>query len=236
MTSPLKSESPMLGEINTGSTPFELQQQPDTSNININNNENNGTNNDDEQLSQLNLEQVQQSEFNSILPQDIIGGNDSGSIQYLDSGTTVPNYENNTFEINSDLMDIDQLPTDLPPTQQDQEDPSTSALKQETTEDQSQPQETEEDPISKIKKIELLPNLYTILFDITKGTKSPKDFNNLSSGIRLKINNLKNHIKEIDEIQIPPNLMLEKINLINENNIKKQKLINDLRLKINEQF
>ncbi|KAI5959772.1 uncharacterized protein KGF55_005004 [Candida pseudojiufengensis] len=229
MTSPLKSETPMTGELAT--TPF-FQQQADNSNLNIDKEHFNyqSTNPTDK-------DHVQQGGTNNdILPQDLL--DIDSNLQYLNTQSDASNTNTTEFQMNNDLMDIDQLPSDLTT------DQSTSPKKTELQDGaqvdshlstQEQPKE-EDDPIIKIKQIELLPDLYKILYNISQNKASSKDFVNLSSLTRSKINNLKNIIKEIDGINISPNIMMEKIQLIHENNLKKQELMNSLILKVNEKF
>lgn len=93
-----------------------------------------------------------------------------------------------------------------------------------------------DDPLSKIKQVQLLPELYDILFNFTNGSIHPRDFDKHIGNLRSKLNNLKLYILEIEGIDVTPEMMMNDINRLKENNAKKQNLINTFRDKVRNEF
>ncbi|KAG5419481.1 hypothetical protein I9W82_003248 [Candida metapsilosis] len=93
-----------------------------------------------------------------------------------------------------------------------------------------------DDPLSKIKQVQLLPELYDILFNFTSGSIHPRDFDKHIGNLRSKLNNLKSYISEIEGIDVTPEMMMNDINRLKENNAKKQNLINTFRDKVRNEF
>lgn len=93
-----------------------------------------------------------------------------------------------------------------------------------------------EDPLAKIKQIQLLPELYSILFDFTNGKIHPRDFDKYIANLRSKLNNLKLYILEIDGIDVSPETMMNEINQLKENNSKKQSLLDSFKDKVKNDF
>mgnify|MGYP000032437017 CR=1 FL=1 len=96
--------------------------------------------------------------------------------------------------------------------------------------------DNQDDPLAKIKQIQLLPELYNILFDFTNGKIHPRDFDKHIGNLRSKLDNLKLYILEIDGIDVTPEIMMNEINRLKENNVKKQTLLNSFRNKIKNDF
>lgn len=93
-----------------------------------------------------------------------------------------------------------------------------------------------EDPLAKINQIQLLPELYSILFDFTNGKIHPRDFDKYIANLRSKLNNLKLYILEIDGIDVSPETMMNEINQLKENNSKKQSLLDSFKDKVKNDF
>ncbi|CAK9442222.1 uncharacterized protein LODBEIA_P59650 [Lodderomyces beijingensis] len=98
---------------------------------------------------------------------------------------------------------------------------------------QKQPQQ-EDDPIAKIAEIELLPELYSLLFDITNGNKQAKDFDKYVGALRLKLAKLKSSIQEIEGLDESPETTKAKIHRLRENNLQKRLLLDSFRRRVDE--
>lgn len=86
-------------------------------------------------------------------------------------------------------------------------------------------QESELLALQKAEMIELLPNLFTLLQQLEKGELQPKDFDNHAGTIRIKLNEMRHLLLEIDGICEPVSDRLEKIDAIRESNLRKKEFI-----------
>lgn len=98
-----------------------------------------------------------------------------------------------------------------------------------TMEDAEEPRES---PLDKVEAIELLPNLFTLLHQLEKGELQPKDFYNHAGTIRMKLNNMKQLLTEIDGICEPVSDREAKIAKMKESNQRKVEFINAFRNRV----
>ncbi|KAI5970189.1 hypothetical protein CANMA_000800 [Candida margitis] len=143
----------------------------------------------------------------------------------------------------SDKMDIDtpaegtntsQLNTDLEPAFKAA--PNSSLDKTDADETNANEDRGEDDPLEKIKQVQLLPEIYSLLFDVSNGKIQPRDFDKHIGTLRSKLNNLRSYISEVEGIDVAPETMMREINWLKENNLKKQNLLSSFRDKVRNDF
>lgn len=98
--------------------------------------------------------------------------------------------------------------------------------------DQSQQQQTEYNPIDKIKQIQIMPELTKLLLEVNNGTKQAKDFDKLIGGLRLKISKLRQHVLEIEGIEDSPESMKAQIEKLKQDNQRKQVALQEFKEKV----
>ncbi|SGZ49426.1 CIC11C00000005288 [Sungouiella intermedia] len=90
----------------------------------------------------------------------------------------------------------------------------------------------EVDPLQKLGDIELLPDLFALLQSLEKGDVQPKDFNNNAGTMRLKVNNVRQYLQEVDGICETVNEREKKIKTIEESNEKKVEFLSQFRERV----
>lgn len=108
------------------------------------------------------------------------------------------------------------------------EKPKKSPLSREPSESNTE----DVDPIQKLSDIELLPDLFALIQSLEKGDIQPKDFNNNAGTIRLKANNIRQYLQEVDGICESVNERQEKIKTIRESNEKKVEFLSSFRARV----
>lgn len=108
------------------------------------------------------------------------------------------------------------------------EKPKKSPLSRESPESSTE----DADPIQKLADIELLPDLFVLIQSLEKGDIQPKDFNNNAGTIRLKTNNIRQYLQEVDGICESVNERQERIKTIRESNEKKVEFLSLFRARV----
>lgn len=103
-----------------------------------------------------------------------------------------------------------------------------SPLRHEVTD--SDPEEV--DPLKKLADIELLPDLFALLQSLEKGDMQPKDFDNNAGTIRLKVNNVRQYLQEVEGISETVSEREKKIKTIEESNEKKVEFLSQFRERV----
>ncbi|KAL6450423.1 hypothetical protein SBY92_004629 [Candida maltosa Xu316] len=96
--------------------------------------------------------------------------------------------------------------------------------------------EEEKDPIQKMRSMEILPDLYNLMYDLNNkdNTKvTAKDFDKYLGSLRLKLNNLKNLMQQVDGIGEDLTNTMGKIETLQKNNYSKQNFLADFKAKVN---
>ncbi|EGW30076.1 uncharacterized protein SPAPADRAFT_63695, partial [Spathaspora passalidarum NRRL Y-27907] len=91
--------------------------------------------------------------------------------------------------------------------------------------DPSESDVEEEDPIDKMRSMEILPDLFNLIHDVIQGKIQPKDFHNNAGSLRLKLNTLKQYMQEVEGIGETLQSTQAKIESLRENNEKKRALL-----------
>lgn len=86
--------------------------------------------------------------------------------------------------------------------------------------------------LQKLKDIELLPDLFTLMQSLEKGDLQPKDFDNNAGNIRLKVNTVRQYLQEIDGICETVAERKSKIQAIRQSNEKKVEFLGLFREKV----
>ncbi|KAI5965127.1 hypothetical protein KGF57_000920 [Candida theae] len=168
------------------------------------------------------------------------GTNQEGQITTRDDKSH-SDAQNGTNQVDHSLLEIDKMDIDTP---REQVNTSRTATEPEPVDTGSPhnnttlatPNDQSDDALAKIKQIQLLPELYDILFNFTNGQIHPRDFDKHIGNMRSKLNNLKSYISEIDDIEVTPESMMSEINRLRENNLKKQSLLESFGDKVRNEF
>lgn len=94
--------------------------------------------------------------------------------------------------------------------------------------------ESEGSALDRAEVIELLPNLFTLLQQLEKGELQPKDFDNHAGTIRMKLNEMRQLLLEIDGICEPVEERLEKIEAMRESNLRKKEFIRAFQQRVDQ--
>lgn len=92
------------------------------------------------------------------------------------------------------------------------------------------------DPIEKMRSLEILPDLFNLLYDLNNEENSkvtPKDFDKYLGSLRLKLSNLKNLMLEVEGINETLSYTLDKIESLKQNNIKKEAFLLNFKNSVN---
>lgn len=96
----------------------------------------------------------------------------------------------------------------------------------------SAPEPEEADPLKKLADIELLPDLFALLQGLEKGDMQPKDFNNNAGTIRLKVNNVRQYLQDVEGVCETVSEREKKIKTIEESNEKKVEFLGQFRERV----
>lgn len=97
-------------------------------------------------------------------------------------------------------------------------------------------EEEDEDVVSKLRDVEVLPQLFSLLHDLDTGVISVRDFDNNAGSVRLKLNTLKQYLQEVEGINESIEVRKTKIDALKENNLKKEELLQRFRSKVETVF
>lgn len=93
---------------------------------------------------------------------------------------------------------------------------------------------TEVDLISKIRQQEVIPELFSILHALRTQKLLVKDFDNKLGSIRLKLNNIKQYLRQIDGITESIEERQQKIKLLIDANEINAKFLQEFKSKLND--
>lgn len=97
--------------------------------------------------------------------------------------------------------------------------------------------EEEEDPIDKMRSIEILPDLFNLLYELNNSSNTKvtaKDFDKYLGSLRLKLGNIKNSMQQIDNINETLVNTFDKIEKLEQNNNNKQNFLLQLKQKVDQ--
>lgn len=89
-------------------------------------------------------------------------------------------------------------------------------------------------PVLKLCDIELLPDLFVLIQSLEKGDIQPKDFDNNAGTIRLKANNVRQYLQEVDGITETVSEREKRIETIRSANEKKVEFLGQFRQRVLE--
>ena len=138
---------------------------------------------------------------------------------------------------NKDAMDIDySIPSDTIKMFEEARDDIVMKDSGNGTPDQNpNPEEEgdEDDPIQKMRRMHILPDLFNMIHDLLRGKILAKDFDNTAGSLRLKLATLKKYMQEVEGIgETLQNTQL-KIENLKQNNEMKYSLLKQFKLKVN---
>lgn len=92
------------------------------------------------------------------------------------------------------------------------------------------------DPLERLSKQELIPELFSILHDLKTDKVKAKDFDNQLGGIRLKLNNIKQYLREVPEVLESIKDREERIENLQQSNTKKLEVLNQFKNRIKSEL
>lgn len=87
-------------------------------------------------------------------------------------------------------------------------------------------------PLDRLDKQELIPELFSILHDLMTDKVKAKDFDNQLGGIRLKLDNIKQQLKEVPDIFETIDQRQERIDNLKQSNSKKLDFLNKFKERV----
>ncbi|KAK6454270.1 RNA polymerase II transcription mediator complex subunit 9-domain-containing protein [Scheffersomyces xylosifermentans] len=90
----------------------------------------------------------------------------------------------------------------------------------------------EEDPIQKMRVMEILPDLFNLLHDLQNGVISAKDFDNNAGSLRLKLATLRQYLQEVEGINESIKSREAKIESLRHNNAKRYEFLSRFQAKV----
>lgn len=100
--------------------------------------------------------------------------------------------------------------------------------------DVSRPKHDDDEVVQKLSKIELLPDLFSLLHSLQLGELQAKDFDNNLGVIRQKLSNIRQILLEVEGIEEPLKEREERIEVLRESNERKWGVLEELRVRISE--
>lgn len=83
----------------------------------------------------------------------------------------------------------------------------------------------DDDPIDKMREMEILPDLFNLLHDLQNGTILAKDFDNNAGSLRLKLTTLRQYLQEVEGINELIKSREAKIESLRVNNAKRYEFL-----------
>lgn len=103
--------------------------------------------------------------------------------------------------------------------------------------DNEEDDEKEEDPIDKMRSMEVLPDLFNLLYELNNSDNTKvtaKDFDKYLGSLRLKLSNFKDSMQQIDNINETLVNTFDKIEKLKQNNHNKQSFLLQLKQKVDQ--
>lgn len=100
--------------------------------------------------------------------------------------------------------------------------------------DVSRTQHYDNEVVQKLTKIELLPELFSLLHSLQQGELQAKDFDNNIGVIRQKLSNIRQILLEVEGIEEPLKEREERIEVLRESNERKWGVLEELRARISK--
>lgn len=176
----------------------------------------------------------------------LIGSYLTTCIYDMDSPGLIP--PNQSFQSPAQLEDsslgsLNGIQTKLnspAPTGMDISRNESSPLKSETPMDvdmdenqENEDHEEDEGPLTKLEKIELLPELYNLIHSLQNGEILAKDFDNNAGNIRLKLSVIRQTLQDIEGIEELVSEREAKIASLKSLNTRKRDFLNNFKASIN---
>lgn len=108
---------------------------------------------------------------------------------------------------------------------------------EQVVEEEEEEGDEEEDPIDKMRSIEILPDLFNLLYELNNSSNTKvtaKDFDKYLGSLRLKLGNIKNSMQQIDNINETLVNTFDKIEKLEQNNNNKQNFLLQLKQKVDQ--
>ncbi|EGV65747.1 hypothetical protein CANTEDRAFT_101353 [Yamadazyma tenuis ATCC 10573] len=96
--------------------------------------------------------------------------------------------------------------------------------------------EVKPDQLEKLHQQELIPELFGVLHDLQSGILSAKDFDNQVGGIRLKLANIKQYLRDFPGITESVDTRVERIETLRVNNESKLEVMKTFKEKVEAHF
>lgn len=181
----------------------------------------------------------QANDSNSKIPSPMLS-NDTSMLGDINIGAPIDITIDNSVIQQSQQQDLstndnmevdDEIKSEIIPTSNEL-DPDQIEVKSEQPEQFTQETEPEIDPIEKMRSLEILPDLFNLLYDLNNEENSlvtPKDFDKYLGSLRLKLSNLKNLMQEVEGINETLTCTLGKIESLKQNNVKKETFLQNFK-------
>ena len=181
----------------------------------------------------------QANDSNSKIPSPMLS-NDTSMLGDINIGAPIDITIDNSVIQQSQQQDLstndnmevdDEIKSEIIPTSNEL-DPDQIEVKSEQPEQFTQEAEPEIDPIEKMRSLEILPDLFNLLYDLNNEENSlvtPKDFDKYLGSLRLKLSNLKNLMQEVEGINETLTCTLGKIESLKQNNVKKETFLQNFK-------
>ncbi|KAG7191793.1 uncharacterized protein KQ657_002758 [Scheffersomyces spartinae] len=117
-----------------------------------------------------------------------------------------------------------------------EEKPSIDGEKMDIDNDEVIPASVDSGPLEKLRNIQLLPELFNLLYDLRNGTLLAKDFGSNAGSLRLKLTTFKQCLQEIEGINESIEERQQRIQLLTKSKTKKEQFLMSLKSKIEDDF
>ncbi|KGQ82355.1 hypothetical protein MEO_05305 [Candida albicans P94015] len=197
---------------------------------------------------QLIMSSPQPNDSNSKMPSPMLS-NDTSMLGDINIGTPIDlTIDNSVIQqtqqenlSTNDNMEVDDVVTSEIAQNSNELEPAKIEVKSEPPEQFTQEQaqletEPDVDPIEKMRSLEILPDLFNLLYDLNNEENSkvtPKDFDKYLGSLRLKLSNLKNLMSEVEGINETLSYTLDKIESLKQNNMKKEAFLSNFKNSVN---
>ena len=179
----------------------------------------------------------QPNDSNSKMPSPMLS-NDTSMLGDINIGTPIDLTIDNsviqqTQQENLSTSEIAQNSNELEPAKIEVKSEPPEQFTQEQAQLETEP---DVDPIEKMRSLEILPDLFNLLYDLNNEENSkvtPKDFDKYLGSLRLKLSNLKNLMLEVEGINETLSYTLDKIESLKQNNIKKEAFLLNFKNSVN---